>query len=88
MADVSKYIYDGDLDIALFSLSLMGKNWQDYLKEAARCLSKNGYLFVSETTNSLSYRLKNLRQVIEENGFEIYRDDQIGPFTFIEARKI
>jgi superfamily II DNA or RNA helicase len=87
MADVSKYIHDGDLDIALFSLSLMGKNWEDYLKEAARCLSKNGYLFISETTNSLLHRLKNLRQAIEENGFEIYRDDKIGPFTFIEARK-
>jgi len=87
MANVSKYIHDGDLDIALFSLSLMGKNWEDYLKEAARCLSKNGYLFISETTNSLSLRLENLRQVIQQNGFEIYRDEKIGQFTFIEARK-
>jgi hypothetical protein len=87
VADVSKYIHDGDLEVALFSLSLMGKNWEDYLKESARCLSKNGYLFISETMNSLSHRLKNLRQVIQQNGFEIYRDDEIGQFTFVEARK-
>jgi hypothetical protein len=36
--DVSKYIEDGELDIAVFSLSLMGRNWRDYIAEANRCL--------------------------------------------------
>ena len=88
MEDVSAHIHDGDLNIALFSLSLMGRNWEGYLKEAARCLSRNGYLFVSETTNSLLHRLENLREAIRQNGFEVYRDEQIGPFTFLEARKL
>ena len=88
MKDVSEYVKKGGLDVALFSLSLMGKNWQDYLKEASRCLNENGLLFVSETTNSLSKRLESLRDEIKKLGFEIYKDDEIGLFTFIEARKI
>ena len=88
MSDVSEHIKDGGLDVALFSLSLMGKNWQDYLKEASRCLNENGLLFISETTKSLSKRLETLRDIIKDLGFEIYKDNEIGVFTFIEARKI
>jgi len=65
----------------------MGKNWTDYIKEASRCLSENGLLFISETTNSLTHRLSDLRNEIAKQGFEIYKDDVIGNFTFIEARK-
>ena len=34
---------DEALDVAIFSLSLMGKNWPDTLIEAKRCLVTNGY---------------------------------------------
>ena len=78
----------GTLNVVVFSLSLMGKDWQDYLKEAARCLSVGGYLYISETTKSLSERLSTLRDVIAENGFEIFSDSEKSNFTFIEARKI
>jgi hypothetical protein len=88
MSNVSEHIKKGGLDVALFSLSLMGKNWEDYLKEASRCLNENGLLFISETTNSLSKRLENLRAEIKKLGFEIYKDEEIGLFTFIEARKL
>jgi superfamily II DNA or RNA helicase len=87
MSDVSEHIRKGGLDVALFSLSLMGKNWEDYLQEASRCLNENGLLFISETTKSLSKRLENLREEIKKLGFEIYKDEEIGVFTFIEARK-
>lgn len=88
MKDVSSIVKDGGLDIAVFSLSLMGKDWQNYIKESARCLNEEGLLFISETTNSLSKRLKDLRQTIEKNRFEIYEDEEIGDFTFIQARKL
>ena len=78
----------GTLNVVVFSLSIMGKDWQGYLKEAARCLSVGGYLYISETTKSLSERLSTLRDVIEENGFEIFSDSEKSDFTFIEARKI
>ena len=87
MSDVSEFIKDNKMAIAVFSLSLMGKNWPDYIKEASRCLSENGLLFISETTKSLSNRLSDLRNEIAKQGFEIYKDDEIGNFTFIEARK-
>lgn len=66
----------------------MGKNWEDYLKEVSRCLNENGLLFISETTNSLSKQLENLRDEIKKLGFEIYKYEEIGLFTFIEARKL
>ena len=50
---------DEALDIAVFSLSLMGKNWADYITEAKRCLATNGYLLIAETTKSMKGRLLN-----------------------------
>ena len=81
-------VESGTLNVAVFSLSLMGKDWQAYLKEAARCLSVGGYLYISETTNSLTERLEKLRDAIQENGFEIFSDYEKAQFTFIEARKV
>jgi superfamily II DNA or RNA helicase len=81
-------ISDEDLDVAIFSLSLMGKNWKDYILESKRCLVTNGTLLIAETTKSLKGRLSQLREHLEQNGFEIYIDEERGDFTFIEARKI
>ena len=42
--DIKKIpLADEALDVAIFSLSLMGKNWHEYIKEAKRCLVTNGY---------------------------------------------
>jgi ribosomal RNA-processing protein 8 len=79
---------DDALDIAVFSLSLMGRNWPEYIVEAKRCLATNGYLLIAETTKSLNRRLSKLRQIIKELGFEIYKDEEKGDFTFIESRKL
>lgn len=80
---------DEALDVAIFSLSLMGKNWQEYITEAKRCLVTNGILVIAETTKSLiKGRLSNLRQIVKEQGFEIYSDEKRGDFTFIEAREL
>ena len=79
---------DGQLDVAVFCLSLMEENWPDYIVEARRCLAKNGLLFIAETTKSLSGRLSRLRDIIKESEFEIYADQERGDFTFIEARKL
>jgi len=79
---------DGSLDVIVFSLSLMGKNWSDYIKEANRCLPTNGFVFISETTNALKGRLDSLKQTLQENNFEVYEEFENGNFTFIEARKL
>ena len=77
---------DDVLDVAVFSLSLMGRNWIDYIIEAKRCLATNGYMLIVETTKSMKGRLSNLRDVITGQGFEIYTEEERGDFTFIEAR--
>jgi len=82
---------DYSLGIAVFCQSLMGQNWKDYIKEAARCLAKNGTLFIVEFTKHLhENRLKDLKKIIEENGFEFNKEGCYDEykFTFIEARKI
>lgn len=77
-----------ELDIAIFSLSLMGRNWVDYVQEAKRCLATNGYLLIAETTKSLSGRLSKLRDILKQTGFEIDSEEEKGDFTFIEAREL
>ncbi|MDE1812685.1 MAG: DEAD/DEAH box helicase family protein [Thaumarchaeota archaeon] len=79
---------DGSLDVVVFSLSLMGKNWNDYVEEAKRCLAYNGYLFIAETTNSMQGRLKELKETLRTQGFEIYEDFELSNFTFLESRKV
>src|ERR671932_2692992 len=79
---------DEALDVAVFSLSLMGKNWSEYITEAKRCLVTNGILIIAETTKSLKGRLSNLRDEIQKQGFDIYSDEVRGDFTLIEAREL
>jgi ubiquinone/menaquinone biosynthesis C-methylase UbiE len=62
---------DEAIDIAVFSLSLMGRNWSDYIAEAKRCLATNGYLLMAETTKSVKGRMSTIRNVIKKQGFEI-----------------
>ena len=42
------------LDVVIFSLSLMGKNWQECIVEAKRCLSTSGSFFIVVTTKELN----------------------------------
>ena len=79
---------ENTIDIAVFSLSLMGRNWPDYIKEAKRCLATNGYLLIAETTKSMKGRLSKLKEVILQQGFEIYNEEEKGDFTFLEAREL
>jgi len=79
---------DEAIDIAIFSLSLMGKNWPDYIAEAKRCLATNGYLLIAETTKAMKGRLSKLKQLIQQQGFDIYNEEEKGDFTFIEAREL
>ncbi|MDH3203337.1 MAG: SNF2-related protein [Nitrosopumilus sp.] len=88
ISNVSEYIKTGSLNVVVFSLSLMAKNWRDYLKEAHRCLSEYGLIFISETTNQVSERLSDLRDELEKLGFKIQKDDEKSLFTFIEAIKL
>jgi SNF2 family DNA or RNA helicase len=79
---------DGSLDVIVFSLSLMGKNWIEYISEARRCLWNEGVLLIVETSNALTEgRLFDVRQVLKTQGFSILKEEERDVFTFIEARK-
>ena len=87
---VSKYVDDNSLDVVIFSLSLMGKNWQEYIVEAKRCLSTRGSLFIAITTKELDEgrRLHSLPNILKDNGFVIDTIEERGDFTFMEGIKI
>lgn len=77
---------DEFLDAAIFSLSLMGINYLDYIKEAHRCLKLDGDLWIAESTS----RFKNLdsfQDKLIQMGFDIVKIYEKGDFTFLRAIK-
>jgi hypothetical protein len=78
---------DGSLDVVVFSLSLMGQNWKQYISEARRCLAYKGTIIIAETTHSLTERLSTLYDTLEKEGFGIDWKEQKGLFTIIVGTK-
>ena len=75
---------ENDIDVAIFSLSLMGANCGDYLREAARTLVFDGRLIICEPTK----RLPNddaIRERLGQLGFHVTDIMQEDRFTFIKA---
>jgi hypothetical protein len=59
---------DESLDVAVFSLSLMGENFTDYLREAWRLLKLDGQLHIYEATSRFTDR-ENFIAGLKEMGF-------------------
>ncbi len=79
---------DGEVDVAIFCLSLMGKNNGDYIPEAARVLAFDGDIHIVEASS----RIKDLQKVIdrlERLGFGAVTTNQLGDpsFTYIKAKR-
>lgn len=78
---------DGSLDAVIFSLSLMGSNYVDFLREARRLLRPRGRLKVAEVRSrfeSLERWLEQLRAL----GFDLVETDPSNThFVLIEFRK-
>lgn len=77
---------DETLDVAIFSLSLMGSNFTDYLQEAHRTLKLDGTLHIIEATSRFSDIYK-FRNDLEALGFEVMEPKQMWKFTHIRAIK-
>ena len=76
------------LDVAVFSLSLMGRNYIDYIKEAYRTLKPYGTLFICEPESKWKGREDKLTEQIESAGFKclgIIR--KTNKFIYIDAIK-
>jgi superfamily II DNA or RNA helicase len=88
--DMAKTGLDAEmLDVAVFSLSLMGVNWQDYLMEAHRLLRSGGLLKVSEPASSWAeHNYASLKQGIESAGFVLNGEPRLSSkFIYLDAIK-
>jgi superfamily II DNA or RNA helicase len=77
---------DEALDVAIFSLSLMGANFTDYLREAHRTLKLDGQLHIIEATNRFSDRTE-FAEMLKGLGFAIVNVEDRWKFTHIRAIK-
>jgi superfamily II DNA or RNA helicase len=81
---------DETLDVAVFSLSLMGLNWSDYIREAHRVLRPGGFIEIAEPASKWEEgKLEQLKSVIEKPGFQLVgqpRNSQ--QFIYLRAVKV
>ena len=70
--DISKLPEEEDsVHMCLFSQSLMGSNWKEYLQEAVRVLMYNGEMIISESIE----RYEKIKAVVLEMGLHIIKDE-------------
>jgi superfamily II DNA or RNA helicase len=80
---------DNSLDVAVFSLSLMGTNYTEYFKEAYRTLKPMGMIIVSEPATRWENKEDQLKEMLQESGFIISGDiEHRYRFIYIKAIKI
>ena len=79
---------DQVVDAVVFSLSLMGSNNVDYLKEGFRILKPFGSLFICEPKKKVESRMESLKKEIEGCGFKIIDLKPSTQFIYINAVKI
>jgi Hypothetical methyltransferase/Helicase conserved C-terminal domain len=76
---------DNSLGAAVFSLSLMGTNWPEYLEEAHRTLQPFGLVFIAEPARR--WEEGQLERAIEEHGFGVVRSYQRDDFRYVYGVK-
>ena len=77
---------DSCLDVAIFNLSLMGLNSDDYIREAARTLKLDGQLWIYEVTSHFR-NLQVFISLLEKSGFRIIDSYENWKFWHIRAIK-
>lgn len=88
MRDISMYVESNSVDVCVFSLSLWGPNYEDYIKEAYRVLNRKGIIYIAEPFMELE-KEQDLIDKITKNGFKIFGSiDNKSKFTYISAIKI
>ncbi len=78
---------DEALDVAVFSLSLMGANFSDYLREAWRLLKLDGQLHIYEATSRFNDR-EGFVAALKQLGFAVVELQDVWKFTHIHAVKV
>jgi hypothetical protein len=83
----SSPLKDGELGAVVFSLSLMSRNWRDYLAEAHRTLQPFGLLFIAETAKRWEGR-EDLEEAVRAAGFELLPMTRRGDFLYLRGIKV
>ncbi len=76
------------VDVAVFSLSLMGTNYEDYISEAHRILKPMGFIFIAEPQAKWEGKHDELERFMMESGFGkpvVWRSDN---FLYLKSEKM
>jgi superfamily II DNA or RNA helicase len=91
MKDVSNWIKDEEVDVAVFSLALWGTNYEDYIKEAHRVLRYDGKIYIAEPAKDYQTKeeQEELVKMLNEVGFEqVGSIENRGKFIYLTGIKI
>ena len=78
---------DQKVDAVVFSLSLMGSNHLDFIKEGYRILKPYGNLFIAEPKNKWSDRTDELKKQVESVGFKVINLEITRRFVYLDGIK-
>ena len=91
MSDISEYVENESVDICVFSLSLWGVNFNDYIKEAYRVLKNKGIIYIAEPNRNYETEeeLNSLSEIITNNGFlQIGSIERRNKFVYLTGIKM
>ena len=71
------------VDVVVFSLSLMGTNFPDFLHEANRVLRKGGLVFIAEVVSRFTDVQEFCKHLKEEAGFATVQCKQLKGFFYL-----
>lgn len=78
---------NNSVDIIIFSLSLMGTNYNEYFKEANRILKQLGHIIIAEPKNRWKDKINELKLNLSNNKFTIHKEDEDDMFLYFFAMK-
>lgn len=89
LQDTSSVIGDGELDVAVYSLSFWGKDWKNVLKDAYRILDYDGRLIIVQPISSEARSIEKVEKAVKDAGFINIQTtkDAIGKYYYMIANK-
>ena len=89
LQDTSSIIGDGELDIAVYSLSFWGKDWRKVLKDAYRILDYDGKIIIAQPIRSEARSIEKVEKALVDSGFIniVVTKDAIGKYYYMTATK-
>ena len=88
MRDISKHVKNESVNVCVFSLSLWGTNYHEYIKESYRILTYRGIIYIAEPLLNNDEQQK-IVCLLNDSGFDVIGEvEQRGKFSYISAIKV